>query len=1286
MRADNSAKITIWLYFTVGIIGLFFFFFTPEADASDVPLLTIDRIEGNNGILKIHYTTADAEGKQLSTGDWKYSTDGGATWILIDETAIFNNAPKPAGPHILEWDTRLGLNSPSGAYLPALLFRMQVYDTEIGLGGTWQSVAPLENPRAFPNVVVWNGKIIAIRGHNRGKLANSEEYNPTVNTWQPATALPVSARIDLAAVTHNSGIYLIGGYDGKTRLTTNEFVSFQPESVQMVQPMPTARKALSAVLVNDVIYALGGDDGSSLVRSNEAYNIAQDLWETKAPMNTVRQSFAAVTLGQKIYAIGGHSNGYLATVEMYDPNRDVWRTIKSMPTARYGVAATVVGDKIYVIGGHDGTRVLNTVEVYHPATDTWSTAAPMPTARRYHGLVSIGRTIYAVGGSTDEAVLGSVEAYILPRLSDTAISKPVVLANHIQSQIRLPNQKSIEDEAKQSTEIQRVLGVVTILGRAEGSNLQSWTLDYSVAGLEPPNFTPIQFSNQPPQMSQLGQWDTTQVIDGDYQLRLRVTDTNVITVVKSINVKVDNTPPQASAIISGAGLESDFDDEGVRFIRNNAKMMVSGTTEVGAEVTAITLYAGDLAVKFTEQVEVLADGTISGYIPGRDFTGVASTYLNLEIRDETGNYSTVSSNTLIIDNDAPRIEILSPASGANFHEGQIYLSGKVADTFSGVRRIEIDSGFGWVLVDDTSNLNFNPQLTDWQYAFTPPTDDVLMDFRARATDNAGNIRISDSKTVKYMTSLPTVNLVAPVDDIQLMGKIEVLGVAAVSQGVINWLLEFAPGSNATDGWTTIIDGQANVSSDIPLAIWDTDQLPDGNYTLRLRATVNDQMASVKRTNLFKTPAEAQLARPPNRPISLPFRDHQVARLQLESGEGVQLRGSDFSDPNPLNQHRASQWQITSMPSNYEVLVFDSGRDTQNLVQIRVKKLIELNQTYYWRVRYQDAEGMWSPFSEESYFTTKPTGQFTIQLQKGLNFISLPVQPIDGMTAKTLAKKINATLIMRFDVDAQTFVPYIPDLSVSESFDLEGGIGYIVNVLATQEMTLAGTVWDNSTKPAAAPVRIDKEFSQPFWAFVMALDTNVLMSASAIEVTNLRTSQNLILPVDSGSRALASFVDLNRRPVVAIGDQIRLRALTDEGRTAFEPVTVILSDQDLQRAVSYHSVRWEPLPDQTRLLQNYPNPFNPETWIPYQLANDGFVVMNLFSSDGDPIRQLRLGHQVAGTYYNRDRAAYWDGRNGQGEQVGSGLYFYQIEVVNYPSSMGLDNSSSDNRLKKMIILK
>ena len=44
-----------------------------------------------------------------------------------------------------------------------------------------------------------------------------------------------------------------------------------------------------------------------------------------------------------------------------------------------------------------------------------------------------------------------------------------------------------------------------------------------------------------------------------------------------------------------------------------------------------------------------------------------------------------------------------------------------------------------------------------------------------------------------------------------------------------------------------------------------------------------------------------------------------------------------------------------------------------------------------------------------------------------------------------------------------------------------------------------------------------------------------------------------------------------------------------------------------------------------------------------------------------IRTLQFGHQSAGYYTDRDRAAYWDGRNALGEQVASGLYFYQLET-------------------------
>ena len=98
------------------------------------------------------------------------------------------------------------------------------------------------------------------------------------------------------------------------------------------------------------------------------------------------------------------------------------------------------------------------------------------------------------------------------------------------------------------------------------------------------------------------------------------------------------------------------------------------------------------------------------------------------------------------------------------------------------------------------------------------------------------------------------------------------------------------------------------------------------------------------------------------------------------------------------------------------------------------------------------------------------------------------------------------------------------------------------------------------------------------------------------------------------------------------------------------------------------------PEQTRLLANYPNPFNPETWIPYELATDTEVRITIYNTQGVVIRTLHLGHQSAGYYTSRSRAAYWDGRNALGESVASGLYFYQLQA---------DDRS---QMRKMLIVK
>ena len=91
------------------------------------------------------------------------------------------------------------------------------------------------------------------------------------------------------------------------------------------------------------------------------------------------------------------------------------------------------------------------------------------------------------------------------------------------------------------------------------------------------------------------------------------------------------------------------------------------------------------------------------------------------------------------------------------------------------------------------------------------------------------------------------------------------------------------------------------------------------------------------------------------------------------------------------------------------------------------------------------------------------------------------------------------------------------------------------------------------------------------------------------------------------------------------------------------------------------------PKETFLLPNYPNPFNPETWIPYQLAKPADVTLTIYSSDGKLIRSLILGHQAAGIYQSRSRAAYWDGRNTQGEKVASGVYFYTLKAGEFSAT-------------------
>ena len=92
-----------------------------------------------------------------------------------------------------------------------------------------------------------------------------------------------------------------------------------------------------------------------------------------------------------------------------------------------------------------------------------------------------------------------------------------------------------------------------------------------------------------------------------------------------------------------------------------------------------------------------------------------------------------------------------------------------------------------------------------------------------------------------------------------------------------------------------------------------------------------------------------------------------------------------------------------------------------------------------------------------------------------------------------------------------------------------------------------------------------------------------------------------------------------------------------------------------------------IPTETHLLVNYPNPFNPETWVPYQLSKSANATLQIHSVKGVLVRTLALGHQPAGIYHSKSRAAYWDGRNERGEHVASGVYFYTLSAGDFTAT-------------------
>jgi hypothetical protein len=81
-----------------------------------------------------------------------------------------------------------------------------------------------------------------------------------------------------------------------------------------------------------------------------------------------------------------------------------------------------------------------------------------------------------------------------------------------------------------------------------------------------------------------------------------------------------------------------------------------------------------------------------------------------------------------------------------------------------------------------------------------------------------------------------------------------------------------------------------------------------------------------------------------------------------------------------------------------------------------------------------------------------------------------------------------------------------------------------------------------------------------------------------------------------------------------------------------------------------------LPREFILNDNFPNPFNPQTNISFNIPISGSINLTVYNITGQRVATLVDGYQHSGEHNVK-----WNGLDGSGNQVSSGIYFYSLKM-------------------------
>jgi hypothetical protein len=229
-------------------------------------------------------------------------------------------------------------------------------------------------------------------------------------------------------------------------------------------------------------------------------------------------------------------------------------------------------------------------------------------------------------------------------------------------------------------------------------------------------------------------------------------------------------------------------------------------------------------------------------------------------------------------------------------------------------------------------------------------------------------------------------------------------------------------------------------------------------------------------------------------------------------------------------------------------------------------------------------------------------------------------------------------------DADTIGAYPPGTVTGIDFTLEVG-GSIIGECMSRGGPLAGC---EVTAIERSNMCMQRDFPYAFWS-----KSDSTSGDGSYRIGGLPTGAYFVVATDGCQEMW-----YNNEPDLEHADTVFVTMPDDTPDIDFFLSTAVETEDQVNRR-----------PGEFELHQNYPNPFNPGTRIQYTLKKRGHVTLHIYNVLGEKVKTLLDRDQPAG-FYQMD----WNGKDDNGKDISSGLYFYKLEVSGF------------SQAKKMLLLK